>query len=102
MNEEKFPDTRKPFHWWKLVEGGKLWSHGGQHSNRGAEGKVERFLERGSVLTNTHQPKRIVCSHASWDGWGMEAEGPASLEVRSQGEDWSWLSEHSLKGASVP
>ena len=24
------------------------------------------------------------------------------MEVISQGEDWSWLCEHSLKGASVP
>ena len=24
------------------------------------------------------------------------------MEVRSQGEDWGWLCEHSLKGASVP
>ena len=23
------------------------------------------------------------------------------MEVRSQGEDWGWLREHSLKGASV-
>ena len=33
--------------------------------------------------------------------WGLEAEARAS-EVRSQGEDGGWLSEHSLKGASVP
>ena len=31
----------------------------------------------------------------------MEAEARAS-EVRSQGEDWGWLREHSLKGASAP
>ena len=24
------------------------------------------------------------------------------MEVRSQGEDWGWLHEHSLKGASAP
>ena len=33
--------------------------------------------------------------------WGLGAEASA-LEVRSQGEDWGWLREHSLKGASVP
>ena len=32
---------------------------------------------------------------------GAGAEAWAS-EVRSQGEDWEWLSEHSLKGASAP
>ena len=31
----------------------------------------------------------------------MGAEAWAS-EVRSQGEDWGWLCEHNLKGASVP
>ena len=36
-----------------------------------------------------------------WDGWGLGAEARAS-EVRSQGEDWGWLREHSLKGASAP
>ena len=32
---------------------------------------------------------------------GLGAEARAS-EVRSQGEDWGWLHEHSLKGASAP
>ena len=35
------------------------------------------------------------------DEWGLGAEAQAS-EVRSQGEDWVWLREHSLKGASAP
>ena len=42
---------------------------------------------------SAHQPER--------GGWGLGAEAQAS-EVRSQGEDWSWLREHSPKGASVP
>ena len=63
MKEEKFPHTRKPLHWWRQgVGGGKLRSHGGECSNRGAEGKVERFLYRRSVPTSTHQPERLVCS----------------------------------------
>ena len=63
MKEEKFPHTRKPLHWWRQgLVGVKLWSHGGEHSNRGAEGKAERFPHRGSVLTSTHQPERLVCS----------------------------------------
>ena len=83
------------------VGGGELQSHGGEHSNWGAEGKVERFPHRGSVPTSTHQPERLVCSPAGRDGCGLGAEAWAS-EVRSQGEDWGWLSEHSLKGASAP
>ena len=103
MKEEKFPHTRKPLHWWgQGVSGGKLWSHGGDCSNRGTEGKAERFLHRGSVPISTHQPERLVCSPAGLDGWGLGVEVPVSSEVRSQGEDWGWLSKHSLKGASAP
>ena len=48
--------------------GWKLRSHGGERSNRGAEGKAERFPHRGSVLTSTHQPERLVCSPARAGG----------------------------------
>ena len=69
MKEEKFPHTRKPLNWWRWwVAVGKLWSHGGERSNRGAEGKAERFLHRGSVLTSTHQPERLVWSAAGVGG----------------------------------
>ena len=52
--------------------GGKLWSHGGEHSNRGAEGKAESFPHRGLVLTSTHQPERIVCSPTeAGGGWDL-------------------------------
>ena len=40
---------------------------------------------------SAHPPGRV----------GAGAEARAS-EVRSQGEDWGWLHEHSLKGASAP
>ena len=49
-------------------QGGKLRSHGGESSNWGAEGKVERFAHRGSVPTSTHQPERLVCSPAGAGG----------------------------------
>ena len=103
MKEEKFPHTRKPLHWQRsgvAGVGGKLQSRGGERSNRGAEGKAERFPHRGLVLASTHQPERLVCSPAR-TGWGLGAKARA-LEVRSQGEDWGWLRKHSLKGASVP
>ena len=73
MKEERFPHTRKPLHWqrWGVV-GGKLRSHGGEHSNRGAEGKAERFPHRGSVPTSTHQPEKLVCSLArAGVGWKL-------------------------------
>ena len=42
--------------------GGKLQSHRGERSNRGAKGKTERFLNGGSVSTSTQQPEKLVCS----------------------------------------
>ena len=51
---------------------GELWSHGGEHSNRDAEGKAERFPHRGLVPSSTHQPKRLVCSAAgAGGGWEL-------------------------------
>ena len=46
----------------------KLWSHGGEHKNRGAEGKAERFLPRGLVWTSTYEPEKFVCSPARAGG----------------------------------
>ena len=52
--------------------GEELQSHGGEHSNRGVEGKAERFPHRGLVLTSTHQPERLVCSPAgAGGGWEL-------------------------------
>ena len=73
MKEEKFPHTRKPLHWQRRgVAKGKLRNHGGEHSNRGAEGKVERFPHTASVPTSTQQPERLVCSPARvGGGWEL-------------------------------
>ena len=73
MKEEKFPHTRKPLHSRRQGVGGwKLRSHGGERSNRGAEGKAERFPHGGSVPTSTHQPERLVCSPArTGRGWEL-------------------------------
>ena len=40
----------------------------GSHSNRGAEGKTERFPHRGSAPSSAHQPERLVCSPAGAGG----------------------------------
>ena len=73
MKEEKVPLTRKPLHRRRWgVEGGKLRSYGGEHSNRAAEGKTESFPHRGSVPTSTHQPETLVCSPTgAGGGWEM-------------------------------
>ena len=52
--------------------GEKLWIHGGECSNRGAVGKVERFPHRGPVPTSIHQPERLVCSPTgAGGGWEL-------------------------------
>ena len=73
MKEERFLHTRKPLRGWRRGwAGGKLWSHRGAHSHRGAEGKAERFLKRRSVPTSTHQPERLVCSPGGvGEGWEL-------------------------------
>ena len=53
------------------------------------------------IGVDQHSPAQEACLLTHRDGKGLGAEAPAS-EVRSQGEDWGWLREHSLKGASAP
>ena len=48
------------------------------------------------IGANQHSPALEVCRLTSQGGWGLGAEAQAL--VRSQGEDWGWLREHSLKG----
>ena len=69
----KFPHSRKPLHWRRRgVAVGKIHSHRGEHSNRGAGGKAERFPHRGLVPTSTHQPERPVCSTpGAGGGWEL-------------------------------
>ena len=49
------------------------------------------------IGANQHSPAREACLLTRRGGWGLGAEARAS-EVGSQGEDWGWLREHSLKG----
>ena len=65
------------------MEGGELWNHRQEHSNRGAERKAERFPHRGLVLTSTHQPETLVGSPTrvggGWElrlGLGLQRSDP--------------------------
>ena len=51
-----------------VAEGGSFRGTEESSSNRGAEGKVERFPHRGSVPTSTHQSERLLCSPAGMGG----------------------------------
>ena len=65
---------------------------------------VQRARQRDSRTEGQCRPAlkslRALSAHPLGQA-GLGAEVPAS-EVGSQGEDWGWLREHSLKGASAP
>ena len=99
MKEERFPHTRKPLHRQRLwvAEGGSFRAMG-----LSAATGVQRAKRRDSHTEDRCQPALTSPSlFIRRDGWVLGAEAPTS-EVRSQGEDWGWLCEHSLKGASAP
>ena len=87
--------------------GEKLQSHGGECSNKGAEGKAERFLHRGSVPTSTHQPEMLVCSPIGACGdWelrlGLQSSDPRERTgVGCVKTAWSGLVRHSWPGGSL-
>ena len=100
MKEERFPHTRKPLHWWRWGVAGEAlepWRKAQPQGSGGQSGEIP--AQR--IGADQHSPVREACLLTCRDGWGLGAEAWAS-EVRSQGEDWGWLREHSLKGASVP
>ena len=53
------------------------------------------------IGADQHSPAREAYLLTRQGGRRLGAEAQA-LEVRSQGEDWGWLREHSLKGSSAP
>ena len=101
MKEERFPHTRKPLRGWRLrvAEGGasepqrraQPWGCGGQSGEIPAQ----------RIGADQHSPAREACLLTRRGSWGLGAEAWAS-EVGSQGEDWGWLHEHSLKGLVCP
>ena len=101
MKEERFPHTRKP------LRGQRLRGRRGEASEprrraqpqgcRGQRGEIPAWR----LGAEQHSPAREACLLTRRGGWGLGAEAQAS-EVGSQGEDWGWQREHSLKGASAP
>ena len=101
MKEERFPHTRKPLRGRRLrvAEGGSF-----RATEESAATRVQRAKRRDSRTEDRCRPAltspRGLSAHPPGRA-GLGAEARAS-EVGSQGEDWGWLREHSLKGANVP
>ena len=80
---------------------GKIWSHGGERSNRDAECKAERLWHKGSVLTSTHKPERLVCSPTrAGEGWELRlrlgrSDPRERTEVGCMNTAWRGLVHHS-------
>ena len=101
MKEEKFPHTRKPLHWWRWGVGGGEASEPRKRAQQRGCGGQSGQIPTQRIGANQHSPAREACLLTRRGGWGLGAETQAS-EVRSQGEDWGWLHEDNLKGASAP
>ena len=101
MKEEKFPHTRKTLHWWRQWWAGREASEPRRRAQQQGWGGQSGEIPTQRTGANQHSPAREACLLTRWGRWGLGAEARAS-EVGSQGEDWGWLREHSLKGASVP
>ena len=59
-------------------------------------GGQSREIPTQRISANHHSPDQDACLHTRQGGRGLGAEARAS--VVSQGEDWCWRREHSLKG----
>ena len=95
------PHTRKSLHWQRrrVGRGGSF----GATEESTATG-VQRAKQRDSCTEDQCQPaltspRGLSANPPGQAGTGAEA---SALEVRSQGEDWGWMLEHSLKGTSAP
>ena len=96
MKEERFPRTRKPHHRRRLrvVEGVSFGAIEDSAATgvRRAKGRDSRTEDQcRAALTS---PRGLSAPPPGRAGLGAEAR----VSVGSQGEDWGWRREHSLKG----
>ena len=100
MKEERIPHTRKPLRGQRLqVADGEASETQKRAQQKGCVGQ-SREIPAQRISADQYSPAREACLLTQWDGSGLGAEARAS--VRSQGEDWGWLCEHSPKGVSAP
>ena len=100
MKEERFPHTRKALHGRRLwvVEAGSF-----RATEESAATGVRRAKRRDSCTEARRRaaltsPRGLSAHPPGRAGLGAEAWA----SVGSQGEDWGWRREHSLKGANAP
>ena len=101
MKEEKYPHTRKPLHLRRQGVGGGEASEPRRRAQPQGCRRQSGEIPVQRIGANQHSPAREACLITRQGGPGLGAEARA-LEVESQGEDWGWRCEHSLKGASAP
>ena len=85
---------------WGVVGGGEASEPRRRAQQQGCR-EQSREIPAQRIGADQHSPAREACLLTRRGGWGLGAEAPVS-EVRPQGEDWGWLGEHSLKGATAP
>ena len=96
MKEERFPHTRKLLRGWRQ---GWLTGEASEPRRRAQPqgcGGQSGEIPAQRIGADQHSPAREACLLARWGGRGLGAEARAL--VGSQGEDWGWQHEHSLKG----
>ena len=101
MKEERFPHTRKPLRGRRLQVAEGEASEAQRRVQQQGCGGQRGEIPAQRIGADLHSPAREACLLTHQDGWGLGAEARDS-EIGSQGEDWGWLCEHSLKGASAP
>ena len=96
MKEERFPHTRKALRGQRL----RVAEGGASEPRRRAQpqgcGGQSGEISAQRIGAEQHSPAREACLLTHQGAWGLGAEARAS--VGSQGEDWGWRREHSLKG----
>ena len=97
MKEERFPHTRKPLHWQRRGVGRGEASEPRRRAQPQRCGGQSGEIPAQRLGTNQRSPAQEACLLTHRGGRGLGAEA-LTLEVRSQGEDWGWRHEHSLKG----
>ena len=101
MKEERSPHTRKPLRGRRRGVGGAEASEPRRRAQQQGCGGQSGEIPTQRIGAEQHSPAGEASLLTHRGGRGLGAEAWAS-EVRFQGEDWGWLCEHSLKGASAP